>query len=296
MDHFSPTTRAALWMVFFCATMACLSGMIRYLSDEIPALEMVFFRNFFGLVFILPFVLSAGVATLKSKRLKMHGLRAIFGTAAMSCWFIGLTLLPLSEATALSFTVPLFTTLGAVLVLGEVVRIHRWAALVIGFFGALIIIRPGIEEIEVGALVVLASSFFIACALLTVKSLSRTDHPTAIVFYMGLFMTPLSLFGAVPVWVWPEPEHYPWLIAMGVFAASGQMGMTRAMKAADASVSMPFSFTNMVFASIIGYVFFAETVDLWTWVGACVIFLSTMYIVRREAKLNKKAKELALGA
>ncbi|MDV7338319.1 DMT family transporter [Terasakiella sp. A23] len=293
MDNFSPTTRAALWMVFFCATMACLSGMIRYLSDDIPALEMVFFRNFFGFLFMLPFISVGGLGILKTKRMNMYGLRALFGTAAMSCWFLGVTMLPLSEATALSFTVPLFTTLGAVLILGEVVRIHRWMALVVGFIGALIIIRPGFEEIEIGALVVLASSFFIACAVLCVKSLSRTEHPTAIVFYMGAFMTPLSLIGAVPVWVWPEPEHYIWLVGMGVFASSGQIGLARAMKAADASVSMPYSFTNMIFASMIGYYFFAETLDVLTWVGACVIFASTLYITRREALLAKKAKQEA---
>jgi drug/metabolite transporter (DMT)-like permease len=294
MDTLSPTTRAALWMVVFCATMASLSGMIRYLSPEIPALEMAFFRNFFGFLFMLPFVAMGGIATLKSSRLKLHGLRALFGTAAMSCWFTGVTLLPLSEATALSFTVPLFTTMGAALVLGEVVRIHRWMALLVGFVGALVIVRPGFQELQTGSLIVLASSFFIACALLTVKALSRTEHPTAIVFYMGLFMSPLSLIWAAPVWVWPKPEHYFWLVSMGVLASSGQLAMARAMRVADASVSMPFSFTNMIFASLIGYVFFAETVDMWTWGGACIIFASTLYITHREARLAKKSKPIAL--
>jgi len=262
--------------------------MIRHLSGEIPALEMVFFRNLFGFLFILPVVWIAGIDKVKTKRIKMHGLRAVFGTAAMSCWFIGVSLIPLSEATALSFTIPLFTTLGAALVLGEVVRRYRWMALVVGFAGALIILRPGIEKIELGALIVLASSVFISCALLAVKHLSSSEHPTAIVFYMGLFMTPLSLIGASTVWVWPEPEHYPWLIAMGVIASVGQIGMAKAMKAADASVSMPFSFTNMIFASLIGYFFFGETVDTWTWVGAGVVFGATLYIVRREAKLARE--------
>jgi len=290
MNNFSPTTRAALWMVFFCATMASLSGMIRYMSAEIPALEMVFFRNLFGLVFMLPVVAMAGISTLKTKRLKLHGLRALFGTAAMSCWFVGVTLIPLSEATALNFTVPLFTTLGAALVLGEVVRKHRWIALIVGFAGALVIIRPGLQEIELGTFVVLASSIFISCALLTVKHLSRSESPTAVVFYMGLFMTPMSLAGAYSVWIWPEPEHYPWLISMGFIAAIGQLGITKAMQAADASVSMPFSFTHMIFASIIGYLFFAEIADVWTWVGAGIIFGATLYIVRREAKLARQSR------
>ncbi|WP_135075394.1 DMT family transporter [Terasakiella sp. SH-1] len=288
METISPTTRAALWVLFFCITMACLSGMIRHLSGEIPALEMVFFRNFFGWLFMLPFVWWAGLSILKTKRIKMHGVRALFGTAAMSCWFLGVTMIPLSDATALSFTVPLFTTLGAVLFLGEVVRMHRWMALIIGFIGALIIIRPGIEEIAPGMLVILASSVFIAAAFLSVKHLTSSEHPWAIVFYMGLFMSPLSLIGASTVWVWPEPEHYPWLIAMGVFASSGQIGMAQALKAADASVSMPYTFSHMIFASLIGYVFFDELADLWTWVGAVVIFSATFYIARREAKLAKK--------
>jgi len=286
----SQTTRAALWMVFFYASMACLSGMIRHMSVHIPALEMVFFRNLFGLVFILPVVGLAGFHTLKTKRLKMHGVRAVFGTAAMSCWFLGVTLIPISQATALNFTVPLFTTLGAALVLGETLRRHRMMALLVGFLGALVILRPGIVTIEPGVFLVLASSLFISGAVLSVKHLSSSEHPTAIVFYMGLFMTPLSLVGASTVWVWPQLEHYPWLIAMGIFASVGQIGMAKAMKAADASVSMPFAFTHMVFASIVGYVFFGEIVDIWTWVGAAIIFCATLYIVRREAKILKEAR------
>jgi len=290
MENLSPTTRAALWMVFFCFTMACLSGMIRYLSGTIPALEMVFFRNFFGWLFMLPLVARAGFGTLKTQRLKLHGLRALFGTAAMSCWFLGVTLIPLSEATALGFTVPLFTTLGAALILGETVRVHRWAALVIGFCGALVIIRPGIQEVEIGTLVILASAVFISCAVLMVKHLSSSENPMTIVFYMGLFMTPMSLIGAAGVWVWPQPEHYIWLVLMGVFASTGQIAMAKAMRAADASASMPFNFSHMIFASFIGYVFFDEALDVWAWVGAVIIFISTVYIVRREARLAKQKK------
>lgn len=293
MKAFSPHVRAALWMVCFCATMASLSGMIRHLSGEIPALEMVFFRNLFGWFAILPFVFHAGLHTLKTKRIKMHGIRAVFGTAAMSCWFVGVSLIPLSEATALSFSVPLFTTLGAALVLGETVRIHRWMALFVGFLGTLVIIRPGLQVVDTGALVVLASSLFISCAVLSVKHLSSSEHPATIVFYMGLLMTPLSAIGASAVWVWPAPEHYPWLIAMGIVASMGQLAMARAMKAADASVSMPYSFTHMLFASLIGYVFFGDTADVWTWVGAVIIFTSTLYIARREALHNKAVRALS---
>ncbi len=288
MEQSSNTMRAALWMIFFCASIACLSGLIRHMSGVIPALEMVFFRNLFSWLFMMPVVAHAGWHTLKSKRIKTHLLRAVFGTVAMSCWFMGLTLIPISQATALNFTVPLFTTLGAALFLGEVVKKHRWIALCIGFAGTLIIIRPGVEELELGAILILASSVFMSCTFLTVKRLSSTDHPATIVFFMGAFMTPMSLVAAVPVWVWPTGTDYFWLIGMGLSAALGHFAMAKAMSYADASVSMPFSFTHMLFASAIGYFFFAETVDLWTWVGAGVIFASTLYIVRRESKLKKE--------
>ncbi len=257
------------------------------MSGTVPALEMAFFRNFFGWVFIMPLVARAGFGVLKTQRLKMHMVRAFFGTGAMSFWFVGLSMIPLSEATALSFTVPLFTTLGAALLLGETVRVHRWMALVVGFIGALIIIRPGFQTVEPGQLVILASSAFISGALLSVKKLSSTEHPMSIVFYMGVFMTPMSLVAAFPVWVWPQPDHYIWLVAMGMFATTGQLFMANAMKVADASVSMPFNFSNMIFASLIGYVFFGELADIWVWAGAILIFTSTFYIVHREAKLNK---------
>lgn len=292
MESLSNTTRAALWMVFYCASIACLSGMIRYMSATIPALEMVFFRNLFSWFFMMPLVAHAGWHTLKTTRTKLHILRAIFGTLAMSCWFIGLTMIPISQATALNFTVPLFTTLGAALFLGEVVKSHRWIALCIGFAGTLVIVRPGVEEIQLGTLLILASSLFMSCTFLTVKRLSSTDHPATIVFYMGLFMTPMSLVGAAPVWVWPEPWEYFWLIGMGLSAATGHFAMAKAMAAADASVSMPFSFTHMIFASAIGFVFFAETLDIWTWIGAGIIFSATFYIVKRESHLKKRAASL----
>lgn len=290
MSRFSPSTRAALWMVLFCASIACLSGMIRYMSTYLPALEMVFFRNLFGFLFMLPAVYMAGLKTLRTQRIKGHLLRALFGTGAMSCWFIGLTLIPISQATALNFTVPLFTTLGAALVLGEQVRFHRWMALIIGFGGALIIIRPGVSEIETGALLVLGSSLFMSCTFLTVKRLSSSEHPAAIVFYMGLFMTPISLLAALPGWVWPEVSYYPWLIAMGLSAALGHFAMAKAMSCAEASVSMPYSFTHMIFATAIGIIFFNEVPTLWTWAGATVIFASTVYIVRREAVIARQKK------
>ena len=106
---------------------------------------------------------------------------------------------------------------------------------------------------------------------------------------LGLFMTPMSLVGAAPVWVWPEFSDYGWLIGMGFSAAVGHFAMAKAMSCADASVSMPFSFTHMIFASAIGFFFFAETLDLWTWVGAGIIFGSTLYIVRRESQIKKEA-------
>ena len=160
--------------------------------------------------------------------------------------FIALSLLPLAEVTALSFTAPLFATVGAALLLREHVGARRWTATLVGFCGALVILRPGVGAFSGASLVALASAVAMAAAQLSVKSLSRTEHPNAIVAIMGLLMTPMSLPPAVFVWVWPSASTFLWLLLMGLAATIGQVFLVRAMQTADASAVMPFDFSRLI--------------------------------------------------
>lgn len=283
----NPIIQAALWMVIFCAFMSLLSVLLRTMYNDYPVIELVFFRNLFSLLFIAPFALRAGWGALRTKRLKTHMLRAVSGSLAMFCLFTGVGLLPLADFTALTFTAPLFATLGAALFLRERVRLHRGSALIVGFIGALVIIRPGDGLLEWGAVFALAGAFFMATTMLIVKSLSGDDKPATIVFYMGVLMTPMSLVVAFPVWIWPSWEHMPWLIAIGVVAGIGQIAMTKAMSLAQASIVTPFNFMQMIFATAFGYALYDEHLDFYTLLGSVIVFAATVYITIREARKRK---------
>ena len=276
-------TRGALWMMLSCLFFAVMSALVRHLAGELHPFELAFFRNAFGLLFILPWFWRSNLASLATTRIRLHGFRAVTSTCAMLSWFTALTMLPIAEVTALSFTAPLFATIGAALFLGEVVRIRRWAATLVGFAGAMIILRPGIDAIDLPVILVLIASAFIAISILCVKSASSTDSAHVIVFYAAVFMTPLSLVPALFFWTAPAPGTWAWLAAMGLTATLAHICLNRAFAIAEVSAVLPLDFFRLVFAAILGLVLFGERPEIWLWVGSAVIFCATLYIAHREA-------------
>jgi len=279
--------RAALWMMGFAFTFSITSALVRHLSGQLHPVQLAFFRNLFGLVLIVPLLFKSGFMTLRTTRFKYHFSRAVTGLTAMFLLFTAVSLMPLAEATAMTFTAPLFATAGAALFLKENVRIRRWSATIIGFIGALIMLRPGVAAISAPALIALSSAAFIAASMLLVKSLSRTERPETMVFYMTTIMAVLSFPPALFVWRPIPGDAWIWLVALGIVATLGQLFMARAFAYGDASEVLPFDFSRLIFAALVGFVIFDETPDLWTWIGAGIIFSSTLYIARREA-LQKK--------
>ncbi len=284
------TLRGALWMILACACFSSMNGIVRHLGQDLPTLVLVFFRCFFGLIALLPWVLKSGLASLRTSRPILHLTRVIIAFVAMYAWFYALTKMPLAEATALSFVMPLFATIAAVLFLGEVMRARRWSATIIGFAGAMIILRPGLIEITEAALLVLFSTVLMAGSQTIVKLLSRTEHPNAIVFWIIFLMMPVSLVPALFVWQTPNLEQFAWLIGLGVVATLGHQSMARSLASTDATAVYPLDFTRLIFATLIGYFAFSELPDLWTWVGAAVIMTSSIYIAHREASLRRAAR------
>lgn len=278
------------------AAFAVMMALVRLVSGEIHPFEAAFFRNALGLVFLAPWLMANGIGVLHVGRLPVHLLRAGFGLCAMLLLFTALSRLPLAEATALTFTAPLFATIGAAVVLGERVRRRRWIATCVGFLGALIVLRPGAAVINPASFIALSAAVFIAAAMLSIKSLSKTEHPNAIVLIMGLLMTPASLVPAAFVWTWPSMETWGWLILMGFAATVGQVCLTRAFAAAEASAVLPLDFSRLVFVSLLGYLMFAEMPDRWTLVGASLIVAATVYIAHREASLARKARRQLMRA
>jgi drug/metabolite transporter (DMT)-like permease len=290
----SHAVQAIFWMLGSGFFFSCLNAQIRYLSDFMHPFEIAFFRNFFGLAFMLPWLFRQGLGGLRTNRLKLYVFRSSLGLVSMLCWFTALALLPLSQAVALSFTAPLFATMGAALVLHEKVRGRRWTATVIGFLGVLVIARPEASGISFGMLLAIGSSVISAAITLIVKRLARTESSSAIVTYMVLIMTPMSLVPALFVWQAPAIATWPFLVGMGLAGTVGHLCYVRSFRMADASAVLPYDYSRMLFAAAIGYFAFSEIPDQWTWIGSAIIAGATLYIARREAILHRQAA-LAAG-
>jgi drug/metabolite transporter (DMT)-like permease len=288
--------RGALLIVASTLCFSSMHGAIRHVAMDLHPFEVAFFRNFFGLLVILPLFGRSGLALLRTQRLGLHAVRGGLQVVAMLCFFTALSMAPLAQVSALSFSAPLFACLGATLFLGEAMRLRRWSALIVGFAGALIIIRPGVEAINTGTLLVVFASALWAMAMLVIKVLGRTESSITTTAYMGLFLTPLSFVPALFVWQWPGWEQLVWMAAIGTFGTGGHLAMAQAFKEADATAVLPFDFTRLIWASAIGYLAFAEVPDMLTWVGGIVIFASTTYIAVREVKVKGAPTSEGVGA
>jgi drug/metabolite transporter (DMT)-like permease len=297
---------AALFMIASSLLFAGLSGTIRYLGTQLHPFEVTFFRNLFGFAFMVPWLCHSGLGALRTNRLVAYTWRSFLSLLSMLCGFTALTMMPFDQAIALSFTVPLFATIGAALILHEVVRARRWSATIIGFIGVLIILRPGLGGVQlagaenktalIGAGLALFSAVLSAQITLIVKDLARTEPSDAIVTYMVLLITPMSLVPALFVWEWPPWQLWAWIVGLGALGSIGHMCYIRAFALADASAVMPYDYTRLIFAAVIGYFAFAEVPDVWTFVGAIVIAGAALYIAHREVIMRQSAATRAAAA
>lgn len=280
------------WMLLACGAFAAMTGLVRHVSDSgMHPWEVAFFRNFFALVVMAPWILKSGVAGLRTARLPLYTLRAGVGMFSMLAWFWSVALLPITEATALGFTAPLFTTILAATVLREVVRLRRWTAVLVGLVGTLIILRPGTGDIPaLGAAAALFAAATQSASTIMIKTLSRTESPAAIVAYMTIYLTPMSLVPALFVWAWPSWEQLGWLALVGAVGTFAHLCFTRALSVAEASAIVPIDFARLIFVAIIGIVFFDQIPSIWTWVGAAVIFASGVYVIQREAVAAREGR------
>jgi len=289
-------TQAALLALGASFAFAGLNAAARALSDHLHSFVITFWRNFFGLFFMLPWLWRYGLGSLRTGRLGLFITRSSLSLAGMLCNFSALALVPFANATALSFMAPLFATVLAAFALHEHVRLRRWSATLAGFAGAIIILNPGGAGISWGETLAIAGAFLAALNAIVVKNLSRSESAQAIVTYMVLLLTPMSFVVALPFWSWPRLIDWPLVIVMGLFGTFGHLCWTRAVALADASLVMPYDYARMIFAALIGYAIFGETLDRHTILGGLVIAAAGIYTVRREAQLHKHTAALATTA
>lgn len=288
--------RAALLMLGSTMAFGLMAVAIRYATRYVPTQEVAFFRNAFGLLALLPMLLRPGHAPLKTQQLPRYFVRSAIGLGSMLCAFWALGHLPLAQAVSLSYSTPLFVTIAAVLWLGETVRVRRWAAVVVGFIGVLVIVRPGTAGFTAGSLVAVAAAVLSSLVAIQIKQLTRVDSADTVVLYTYVFWVPLSLVPALFVWVWPTGIAWLWLLATGVLGTVGQLLWTRALRLGEVSALTPISFLQLPLVTLFGWLLFNESVDRWTIIGAGIILAANAYIAHREAVLSRRAASAAASS
>lgn len=282
--------RAALLMLGSTVFFALMAVCIRLASATLETYEVAFFRNLFGLLALLPLLRGRIRASLRTAQLPRYGLRSALGVGSMLCGFWAIGHLPMAQAISLSYSTPLFVTIAAVLFLGERVRARRWAAVVVGFVGVLVIVRPGSAQFSLGSLVAIGAAVLSAVVAIQIKQLSRVDPADTIVLWTYLFWVPISLLPALAVWRWPEGIAWAWVVATGVLGTGGQLLWTRALKLGEVSALTPISFMQLPIVAIFGWLLFDEQISRWTVLGAAIIFGANAYIAHREAVLARRAR------
>lgn len=288
----SDLTRAILLMVFASFVFNMMNAVIRHVSADLHPFEIGFFRNVFGLVALSPLYFRHGLGVLKTTRIGMHATRAGFNVISMMCFFYALSITPLAEVASMGFTLPIFVTIFAAIFLGERLRARRLVALAVGLCGALIIVRPGAETMEAGPLIVLAGTALWAVSIMVIKSLSRTDSPLTITSWASISLAVLSFPMALAFWKMPDLEQFAWLAAIGVMGSVGAMATAHSLRLAEATALMPYDFVKLLWAALIGFAVFGEVPSPWTWVGAAIIFASTLYLTYREAAIRRERELL----
>jgi drug/metabolite transporter (DMT)-like permease len=286
----SAPMQAAFWMILSSISFAWMGALVRVASAELHPFELAFFRTILALPFLAPVLWQRGIAGLRLSHWRGYLMRAAFSIVGLICGFYAVVHMPYADSIAVSFTLPIFATVGAALFLKEDVRLRRWIAVGIGFIGMLVIIRPGAETLQPAVFFAIAAAMGGAAASLTVKVLSRTEPAVAIVANLSIYLTPMTLAFALPVWVWPSGWAWVLLLLIGSIGTIGQICITRAYAVADASVVMPFDYLRLPLGAMVGFLLFAEVPGYWTFAGAGIIAASSLYIAWRENKLAREGR------
>jgi drug/metabolite transporter (DMT)-like permease len=255
-----------------------------------PAIEVVFLRAVFTLAMTAPFVFRPGQISWRSNNLPLQVLRGVVGVASMWVWYYALANMPLADAGALSFTTPIFITIGAALYFREPVGPVRASAVVLGLVGAVVVLKPGFETVSIAAIAAVVSSILWALSLLIAKDLTRFDSPLTISFYQPLLIAPIAGLAVIPVWVMPSTHAWIVLIGMGAVAALGNYCYVQALRMINVSILMPADYVRLLWMVTWGYLFFSEVPGWSTWLGAALIVGSTLFVTWRESRIAPKRR------
>ena len=280
--------RGVLWMLVAGFALTGMFAVAKHLAETLPVLEVSMFRMVAAWMFYIPWLARHRTARARTRRIRGHFVRAFFGATSLLCMMVGVAYLPLSDATVLGFTIPLWSIILSAIFLGERVRLRRTIATVVGFVGVVIVVQPQ-AGVEPAALITIFGAFLASCALITMKDLTRTEPSDRIVFYFLTFGSVILAGPAIAVWQTPTPDEWMWIVLLGLFGSSGQLFLTRGYAAGEVTIVAPMDFLRVIIAGLIGFVAFSEIPGMPTYLGSAIIIAACVYIVRREAMLKKTA-------
>ena len=285
------TVRGMGFMALSALFNACSAVLIRHTGESLHPFQVAFLANFFALVILLPIVAGRRFAALKSGNHRLQLFRGAITFVAMLAWYLGLTLMPLAQATALNFSGPLFAAVLAIVILGERIRAPRIAALVIGYLGTLVVLRPGIVEVGLGPLLILTASAVYGMIIVMLRVLARTDSSLTSVVYTYLCVTPFTFLVALPLWQWPSATALFWIACLALATMLHFWTLAQAFAEAEPTAAVPFDFTRLLWAAGFAYLMWGEIPDLWTWVGGVMIFGAAFFIMLRERRARAERAE-----
>ena len=271
-------------------TLASFSTMaiaVRELTNTINSFEIVFLRTFVALIIIVIIITFSGWRAISTRRLRLHILRNTIHYIGNLTWIIGVGLIPLAQVFALEFSIPIWVAIFAVIFLKEKLTIGKIVAIIFGFVGVLVILRPGLINIDQGSLSVLCAAFCFATTNVITKSLSKTDGPLTILFIMFAMQLPISAIGAFFVWTPPMPTDWPWIILVGAMSLTAHYCMTRAISLVDVTIIIPIDFMRMPIIAIIGFYLYSEPFSIWIFLGAMLIFTGNYFNIYHERQNSK---------
>tara|TARA_E500000331_G_scaffold90992_1_gene87004 strand:+ start:34 stop:933 length:900 start_codon:yes stop_codon:yes gene_type:complete len=267
-------------------TAAIMVSGIKLLSQDLNPFMIAFYRCLFGVIVMLPFMTYNHPDAWKTHNIKLQFIRCSINVYSMISWFTAIGTLQLEKAAVIGFTTPLFTTILAIIFLGEVIRVQRISALIIGFIGILVVIRPGYIPFESGALWLLSAALTFSIVIIIVKKLTEKDSSLTTAFYQMAFMVPPTFLIALFFWESVNLNQIFIFIFVAIAGFITQFSFAQCLKMAETTFIMPIQFTKLIWLSVIGYLFFKEIPDIWTWLGASIIFSSILFIAYRET-INK---------
>lgn len=267
-----------------------VTAIVKFVGGGVPPAESAFLRYLMGSIFLIPMIRPLISAKLTKRQFALFGLRGLVHAIGVTLWFFAMTQIPIADVTAMNYMSPIYVSIGAALFLGEKLAFRRLAAIGVALIGALIILRPGFRDVSIGHIAMLFTAVLFAVSYLVAKKMSGEVSPTVVVAMLSI-MVPIGLAPMAYVqWITPTLVQLGWLFLVAIFATAGHFTMTFAFRAAPLAVTQPVTFLQLVWATTLGAVMFAEPVDGWVVFGGVIIMASVSFITWRESVAKRQVK------